>query len=194
MMKTKHFIITLFLVGSFLLLQGLYFYSKGAIAQYIISGSFDNSDTFGVSIKKKITQEIFGIKPIGRIKIPSINIDQTILEGSTQKILAYGPGKIINNYQLHNENSNIVISGHRDSFFRNLKHIKINDIIFIEHTKGKSKYEVVQIIKDLDPDLPENVKYLDENIPNILTLVTCYPFDFIGSAPKRYLVIAKLII
>ena len=72
-------------------------------------------------------------------------MDYTILDGCSQRILAYGPGKMINSYQLRDNQSNIIISGHRDSFFKNLKNIEKDDLIYIEHDNGTSVYRVFNI-------------------------------------------------
>ncbi|MEI9968244.1 MAG: class D sortase [Terracidiphilus sp.] len=83
---------------------------------------------------------------------------------------------------------NIGIAGHRDGFFRNLGQIKVGDAVELRTRKGAATY-VVDQIRIVNP---ENVEVLRQRAVPSLTLVTCYPFHFIGSAPQRYVVMASL--
>jgi len=189
----KYLSIILFVFGSYLLLKPIYFYSKGIICQYILSNPFNETNSWDEYIKNKVRTNILDVNPIGEIIIPSVNIHQTILEGADGRTLMYGPGKIVSSYDIYDIQANIILSGHRDTFFRRLEYIKENDIIIIKHAKGKSLYKVYDIKQNVDPKSPHNIKLLDEEISETLTLVTCYPFEYIGPAPTRYLVLAKLI-
>jgi sortase A len=82
---------------------------------------------------------------------------------------------------------NVGLAGHRDTFFRPLKDIKIEDEIQVSTLNGTFKYKVVSL-RIVDP---ENVGVLAPSGENVLTLVTCYPFYFVGPAPKRWIVRAK---
>jgi len=79
------------------------------------------------------------------------------------------------------------ISAHRDTFFRPLRNIRQNDIITVTTLAGKYQYRVVstQVVS------PYNLTVLASNSQQILTLVTCYPFYFVGSAPNRFIVRAE---
>ena len=79
------------------------------------------------------------------------------------------------------------LAGHRDTFFRPLKDLKIKDEIQVSTLDGNFKYEVVslRIVE------PENVGVLAPSGENLLTLVTCYPFYFVGPAPQRWIVRAR---
>jgi len=79
------------------------------------------------------------------------------------------------------------LAGHRDTFFRPLKDVKIKDEIEISTLRGNFQYQVVSL-RIVDP---ENVGVLAPSGENVLTLVTCYPFYFVGPAPKRWIVRAK---
>jgi sortase A len=82
---------------------------------------------------------------------------------------------------------NIGLAGHRDTFFRQLKDVKTKDIINFSTPKGDFKYQVesMMIVE------PDNVAMLASSSENVLTLVTCYPFSYIGTAPKRLVVRAR---
>ena len=88
---------------------------------------------------------------------------------------------------LPGETGNVGLAGHRDTFFRPLKDLRIKDEIRLSTLKGVFQYEVVslRIVE------PENVGVLASADENVLTLVTCYPFSFVGPAPKRWIVRAR---
>jgi sortase A len=85
---------------------------------------------------------------------------------------------------------NVAIAAHRDTFFRPLRNIRKNDIITLTTVGAEYRYRVVST-KVVDP---EDVSVLNPSDNEILTLVTCYPFFFVGSAPERFVVRAERII
>jgi sortase A len=90
---------------------------------------------------------------------------------------------------LPGEPGNVGIAAHRDTFFRNLKGVKVGDVIRMVTPGGTYDYEV----DSLKIVWPKNVEVLDSTPQPALTLVTCYPFNYVGSAPKRFIVRAKQI-
>lgn len=120
---------------------------------------------------------------LGRIEIPRLGMKVAILEGTTSQILQLGVGHIAGT-ALPGELGNIAIAGHRDTFFRALKDIRTHDEIQIQTATDLSRYEVdgVEIVD------PANIAVLAPSSDSALTLVTCYPFHFIGAAPKRFVV------
>jgi sortase A len=88
---------------------------------------------------------------------------------------------------LPGEAGNVGLAGHRDTFFRQLKDVKIDDEIQVSTPTSNFKYRVVSL-RIVDP---ENVGVLAPSGENVLTLVTCYPFYFVGPAPKRWIVRAR---
>jgi sortase A len=120
---------------------------------------------------------------LGRIEIPRLGMKVAILEGTTSRILQLGVGHIAGT-ALPGEPGNIAIAGHRDTFFRSLKDIRTHDEIQIQTASDLSQYEVdgVQIVE------PANIAVLAPSTDSALTLVTCYPFHFIGAAPMRFVV------
>ena len=79
------------------------------------------------------------------------------------------------------------MAGHRDTFFRGLKDLRTKDEIQFSTLSGDFKY-VVESLVVVEPD---NVSVLARSSDNVLTLVTCYPFSYIGFAPKRFIVRAR---
>jgi sortase A len=86
------------------------------------------------------------------------------------------------------EKGNIGIAGHRDGFFRNLKEISRGDQIELETTSSSATYVVNRVLITG----PDDTSVLQPSGEQILTLVTCYPFHFIGPAPRRFVVQATL--
>jgi sortase A len=123
---------------------------------------------------------------IGRIEIPRLLLSVVVVEGvdkiSLRRAVGHIPGTA-----LPGEAGNVGLAGHRDTFFRPLKDVKIKDEIQVSTLTGNFKYEVVAL-RIVDP---ENVGVLAPSGENVLTLVTCYPFYFVGPAPQRWIVRAK---
>src|SRR5580704_272211 len=126
--------------------------------------------------------------PLAVLRIPRINIEAPVLEGTDDLTLNRGLGRIAGTAHF-GETGNIGIAGHRDGFFRELKDIQLGDRIEMETPRGTSTYTVdhLQIVK------PTDVQVLQSAGTATLTLVTCYPFHFVGTAPRRFIVRAKLV-
>ena len=120
---------------------------------------------------------------IGRIEAPRIGISVIVMEGDGASILRHAAGHIPGT-ALPGERGNVGISAHRDTFFRPLKDIRRNDIIGLSTLRGDFRYRVVSTTV-VNPD---DVSVLDGGSSDALTLVTCYPFYFIGPAPRRFVV------
>jgi sortase A len=112
----------------------------------------------------------------GRIEIPRLNMSVMVMEGVSDRTLRLGAG--------HIPGTPLGIAGHRDSFFRPLKDIKEGDTIKFATIDGTTEYRVTstKIVG------PKDTYVLDGNSNDEMTLVTCYPFFYIGSAPKRFIV------
>jgi sortase A len=120
---------------------------------------------------------------IGRIGIPRLDISAVVIEGTSHKTLRRAVGHIAGT-SLPGQPGNVGIAGHRDTFFRPLRNVQENDIITFTTLGGEYRYRVVSI-RVVSPD---NVAVLSPDGTEILTLVTCYPFYFVGSAPERFIV------
>jgi LPXTG-site transpeptidase (sortase) family protein len=126
---------------------------------------------------------------VGRIKIPRVGVSAIVLHGVGKKTLRRGVGHIPGT-ALPEHGGNVGLAGHRDSFFRGLKDIRTDDTIEITTPEGTFEYRVewTKIVRPRDTDVLE----VEEGTPS-LTLVTCYPFYYVGSAPKRFIVRAHRI-
>jgi len=125
---------------------------------------------------------------IGRIEIRRLGVSVVVVEGSAKSTLRRAAGHIIGT-ALPGQPGNIGISAHRDTFFRPLRNIQRDDIITFATVRGDYRYRVVST-KVVDPS---DVAVLKSDGTEILTLVTCYPFYFVGAAPERFIVRAARI-
>ena len=124
--------------------------------------------------------------PVGRIEIPRLHLQAMVREGTGDATLDIALGHIAGT-ALPGQNGNVAVAGHRDRLFRGLKDIASGDRIIFETPSAKLAYQVegTQIVK------PADVGVLKAGIYPELTLITCYPFTYIGSAPDRFIVKAR---
>ena len=126
--------------------------------------------------------------PLGRIEISAVGLTTMIQEGTEEGTLRRAVGHI-QGTPLPGQRGNVALAGHRDTFFRGLRDIRVNDEITLTTLSGSYHYRVdsTEVVK------PEETEVLKDGGANTLTLVTCYPFNFVGSAPKRFIVRARRI-
>lgn len=126
-------------------------------------------------------------QPIARIEISSIGLSAMVAEGVDNTTLRRAVGHIPGT-ALPGNLGNVGLSAHRDTFFRHLGKLKQSDQISVTTTEGTFDY-IVESTAVVDPD--ESSVLRDIGRP-VLTLVTCYPFYYVGPAPKRFVVHASL--
>jgi sortase A len=124
---------------------------------------------------------------IGKLVIPSVGISAIVTEGVDDEILSRAVGHIPGT-ALPGSQGTIGLAGHRDTFFRTLKGMKQGDRIFLETPAGDYEYKVTR----MDIVAPSRVEVLESASRPSLVLVTCYPFDLVGPAPRRFIVTASL--
>jgi sortase A len=129
------------------------------------------------------TQKKQAPEPLAVLRIPRINVEAPVLEGTDDWTLNRGVGHIEHTPE-PGADGNSGIAGHRDGFFRALKDIHVGDLLEIETVQSVERYRVERtwIVE------PEDVTVLDPTQSPSVTLVTCYPFYFVGSAPRRFIV------
>ena len=123
---------------------------------------------------------------IGRVKIPRIGLEAIVVQGDSDPILRLAVGHIPGT-ALPGQPGNMVLAGHRDTFFRALRNVHIGDRIVIESPDGSYEYEV----ESASIVAPTDLSVLRNSGSKELTLITCYPFSWIGSAPDRFVVRAR---
>ncbi|MEQ1885063.1 MAG: class D sortase [Bryobacteraceae bacterium] len=122
-----------------------------------------------------------------KLDIPSAGISVIVAEGVTDNTLQRAVGHVPGT-ALPGEAGNVGIAGHRDTFFRALRNVKAEDRVSLTTAHGTFEY-FVEWVKIVDP---EDVGVLASTEEPVLTLVTCYPFYYVGAAPHRYIVRARL--
>jgi sortase A len=125
--------------------------------------------------------------PLGVLEIDKLRIRVPIYDGTDDLTLNRGVGRIIGTARL-GETGNTGIAGHRDGFFRGLKDISMGDEIDLTTTTAK----VIYIVDQIEIVSPADVRVLQPRPAPSITLVTCFPFYFVGDAPKRFVVHASL--
>jgi len=120
---------------------------------------------------------------IGRLAIPRLNVAVMVREGADEGTLSRAVGHIPGT-ALPGNVGNVGLAGHRDTFFRALRNIRADDTIELETTDGTYHY----VVKSTRIVTPRDVSVLRASGGETLTLVTCYPFYYVGSAPKRFIV------
>jgi sortase A len=125
---------------------------------------------------------------VARLDAPSVHLSATVLEGSDDGTLARGAGHI-EDTAFPGQPGNVGIAGHRDTTFRAVRNLHVGDPL--ELTTSDRIYRYV-ITKAFVVE-PEDVYVLDPSDRPMLTLVTCYPFTYIGHAPHRYILQAVLV-
>ena len=123
---------------------------------------------------------------VGRLSIPRLNLTAMVREGDSETTLSLALGHIPGT-AFPGQRGNVGVAGHRDALFRGLRDIRKDDLIHFETPTGSYTYKVeeTEIVK------PEEVSVLKSGAQSELTLVTCYPFSYVGSAPDRFIVKAR---
>jgi sortase A len=120
------------------------------------------------------------------LRIPALGVEAPVFEGTGEWVLNRGLGRIEGTARF-GETGNIGIAGHRDGFFRPLKDSAPGQRIEVATASGRHLYVVDEILVVA----PEDVYVLEPRETASLTLVTCYPFYYVGSAPRRFIVHAS---
>jgi sortase A len=124
--------------------------------------------------------------PDAVLRIPKLKLEVPVYDGTSDRTLNRGAGRIAGTAHV-GAVGNIGIAAHRDGYFRPLKDIAVGDAMFLDTVHDTREYRVTR----LDIVNPDNVSVLDPTSHPTITLVTCYPFYFVGSAPKRFIVTAQ---
>ena len=128
--------------------------------------------TAGPAVRKRLKEgDLFG-----KLEIPRLDMKVMVMEGDKSSTLQLGAG--------HIPGTPMAIAGHRDTFFRPLKDIQVSDKIRFTTPESTIEYRVVstKIVG------PKDTWVLDDKSADKLTLITCYPFYFVGPAPERFIV------
>lgn len=150
--------------------------------------SSDRLDTFRKPAQPNAMQQGRPLPPpegtvLGRIEIARTGVSALVLEGTSDETLRRGVGHIPGSSPPEGP-GNLALAGHRDSFFRGLAEIRAGDIVSLATLEGDFRYRIdwTRVVS------PDETDVLDPVGSPVLTLVTCYPFHYIGAAPQRFIV------
>lgn len=179
------------LFAGFLWLSGLILFAAGAWIWFDSwQGQEEAREGWAIEAETPVQPEkaTIPLKPgvMARMVFPRIHEERFVLEGATKKNLSRGPAWLSQTGKPGD--GNCIIAGHRDTHFRILKQVKEGDDILLEYGGRQYRYRVTS----LHVVRPSNLQYLEPAADPVLTLVTCYPFYWVGSAPERYIVRAEL--
>jgi sortase A len=123
---------------------------------------------------------------IGEIQVPRLHLKAIVVQGDSHTILRRAVGHIPET-ALPGKPGNVALAGHRDTFFRPLRNIRLGDAITLRTPAGDFQYlvESTQVVP------AANVEVLNTTAAPTLTLITCFPFDYLGAAPNRFVVRAR---
>jgi sortase A len=124
--------------------------------------------------------------PLAVLRIPALKLAVPVFDGTSELNLNRGAGWIAGTARV-GEPGNVGIAAHRDGFFRVLKDVQIGDLLLLERLGETDAYRIVStVVVD-----PSDVSVLDHTATHHVTLVTCFPFYYVGSAPQRFIVHAQ---
>lgn len=164
---------------------GAYIHAKAILAQLLLETAWSETIRTNKEVKPWPWADTW---PVGRLTVPGLGISRIVLAGASGESLAFGPGHLFGTAMPGNT-GNIVIAGHRDTHFRFLQELKPGDEIRLQTESGvTNSYRVC----DIRIIMQDDYKYLYPAGTNVLTMVTCYPFDAIQpGGPLRYVVTAR---
>jgi sortase A len=150
--------------------------------------AYEQSKFEDVSIKEPPAPLVEG-GVIGEIQVPRLQLKAIVVQGDSHTILRRAVGHIPET-ALPGTPGNVVLAGHRDTFFRPLRNIRLGDAITFKTSDGAFQY----LVESTEVVPASAVEVLNATAGRTLTLITCYPFDYIGPAPNRYVVHAREIV
>lgn len=167
--------------------NGLYIHAKAILAQSLLHSAWTTTKITGKDAKPWPWADTH---PVARLLVPAHETDLLLLSGASGRTLAFGPGHL-DGSALPGAPGNSVLTAHRDTHFRFLRHVAVGDALVVEGRDGARRHFHVRRTYVAD--------YRALNIPRdaavpTLTLVTCYPFDAISpGGPMRYVVVAEAV-
>ncbi len=168
------------LAGSAMVAHSGYFYARGILAQFLLEQTWEKSKREKKFIKPWSWADTV---PVAKLKIKSIGLSKVVMNDADKESLALGPAHIPATAR-PGAHGNIGIAGHRDTFFKNLGLLNRGEVIELE-SMGTVQYFIVTNIHITHP---EDTRWIENSIDDTITLITCYPFKYVGPAPKRYIV------
>jgi sortase A len=180
------FCVLLLIPGVCFTARALYMHAKAELASVLVRRAWEQSVRTGES---RAPWPWADTHPVARLRISRLGYDEIVLEGATPRTLAFGPARLFSGAAL-GEPGNLLLAGHRTSWFRPLENIAPGDRIAIDWFDPRggglhAKNYVVDLVRVVDP---QDVTLLAPTSEDALTLVTCYPFGYGPRSPLRFIV------
>lgn len=189
MRMAKYLCALILIVGGCLTGRAAYLHAKAELAGILIRRAWEQQVHSGTS---RAPWPWADTHPVARLRIPRLEYDEIVLEGATPRTLAFGPARMFSGAKL-GESGNLLLAGHRTSWFRQLESIAQGDEIDIEWPAGNAgelrkrtyKVDMIRVVE------PQDTALLAPTSGDAVTLITCYPFGRGPRSPQRYLVRAS---
>jgi len=174
------------IAGACLTLRAAYIHAKAELAGVLIRRAWQQSLQSGKAHAPWPWADTY---PIARLRIPRLDYDEIVLEGATARTLAFGPARLLSGPRL-GKAGNLVLVGHRTSWFRRLEAIAAGDEIQLAwfDSRHGGLRERTYSVSAIQIEKPQDVTLLAPTSEDALTLFTCYPFGPGPSSPQRYVV------
>jgi sortase A len=147
--------------------------------------AYEQSKFENASSKESVAPLVEG-GVLGEIQVPRLHLKAIVVQGDSHTILRRAVGHIPET-ALPGEPGNVALAGHRDTFFRPLRNVRLGDSITLQTPTGAFQY----VVESTEVVPATAVEILNATPGHTLTLITCFPFDYIGPAPNRYIVRAR---
>lgn len=189
MKALRLFVVLTLLAGASLSARAAYLHAKAELASLLIHRAWEARVTRGES---RPPWPWADTHPVARLQIPRLGYDEIVLEGASARTLAFGPARLLSSADF-GQAGNVVLAGHRTSWFKPLEAIDLGDAIQLQWLDSRS-HQVRQrtyIVNKIDIVVPQDVTLLAPTASDSLTLVTCYPFNSSPRSPERFVIRAK---
>lgn len=173
-------LLLLLVAGISLVTAGYWIPLKARLAQYLLESSWQESLITGKPVRPWPWADTY---PVGRLAVKRLGVDLIILEGESGSSLAFGPGRLLQGSGI-DDDGQIILAGHRDTSFAFLQDVTDGDLLELEGHDGVHLYKVESIRV-----VPAGELFFDAGSPDLLSLITCYPFGGLIPHPERRYVV-----
>ena len=185
----RAFLLLVLIAGSCLTSRAVYLHAKAELAGVLIRRAWQEAVKNG---EPRPPWPWADTRPVARLRIPRLDYDEIVLDAATPRTLAFGPARLLSGASL-GKPGNVVLAGHRTSWFRPIEALAAGDSIKLEWfdaRRGRLLERTYTVIA-IRVVLPEDVSLLAPTSDDALTLITCYPFGRSPRSPQRFVVRAS---
>jgi sortase A len=186
MKPLRFFVAITLLAGLSLSCRAAYLHAKAELASVLIHRAWQATALTGES---RPPWPWADTHPVARLQIPRLSYDEIVLEDANPRTLAFGPARLLSG-AAPGEPGNLVVAGHRTSWFKPLEAIALGDTLQVQWFDNRSHQlrERAYVVRAIDIVFPDDVRLLTPTSSDVLTLITCYPFNHAPHSPQRYIV------